>query len=380
MARQESDREVPRDKGLRLLVTVTFSHNQLRSHLEPILALPEVEAVTLVADRTAPLLPKLRTVVPPRLLRRVLGRAGAKLVVSLLIARRERPDWVIAYSLVPHGLTAAAVGRLTGRRVIYHMIGGPKEWEGGGWRSANRIVSRLPRPVPALEALLIRVIRASTVVVAMGEQGRRALLARGVDPDRVVVIPPSVDERRFHPSKAEGAQYQLVTVGELVPSKAMHDFLHAVARLRRDWPGLRAAIAGKGPLEAALRAEAEKLGVSDSVDFLGFREDIDTVYACSQIFVLPSRYEGLSVAVIEAMASGLPAVVTDVGELRDLVRDGRNGYVVPVGDLDALTERLALLLDSPEARRRLGEAAALDARALSGVAQIGESYRRILEA
>lgn len=364
---------------LRLLVTVTFKPNQLRAHLLPIIRLEEVRDVTLVTDTVTPMLPKVRCAVPPRWLVRVLGRAGSKFVVCLILALRERPDWIIAYHILPHGITAAVVGRLTGRKVLYHQIGGPGEWEGGGWMSGNVILGRLSRPVRPLEALLLSVIRRCTAVVTMGEAGRSVLLARNVAPKRVHAIPPSVDLARFRPSPGEQRRdYDLVTVGDLIERKRTADLLDAVARLRKSRPLIRAAVIGVGPLEAALRLRAQALGVSDAVDFLGYRDDVEEVFHRSAVFVLPSRSEGLSIALCEAMACGLPSVVSDVGELRDLVRNGQNGFLVEPGDSEKLADCIERLLDDPELLSAAGARAAADARAFASIERISGLYRGVL--
>ena len=365
-------------RGVRVLATVTFNPNQLQAHLRPILELPEVEEVVLVADAAGPPMPKLRTVVPNRHLARLLGRAGAKLAVCVALAHRRRPDWIVGYSLVPHGINACLTRILMGGRVAYVMIGSTKEWTGGGWDSDNRILGRLSRPVPALEALFFRFVRGFDAVVTMGTDGRRELIERGIAPGRVVPIPASPDERRFHPRPGHPKEYDLLTVGSLIERKQTRDFVEAVARLRSHRPALRAAILGTGPLDQELRAQARRLGIDDAVDFLGFRRDVEEVYARSRVFVLTSRFEGLSVALIDAMASGLPAVVSDVGEARDLVREGRNGYLFEAGDVDALVRRLEPLLDEPALRERLGRAAAEDAAALAGVRQTRDLYRLLL--
>lgn len=366
-------------RGLRLLVTVTFNPNQLRAHLEPILDLPEVEAVTLVADVPAPPLPKLTTVVPSPRLVRVLGRAAAKTVTCVQVAKREQPDWAISYNLVPHGLNGRAASRWgNGCRTMYHQIGGPVEWLEGGWRSDNGILGRLPRRSRLLEALLLRSVRRNTVVVAMGGKGRQGLVDHGVEDARAVVVPPSIDDARFVPAPDTPKPYDLVSVGALIPTKQMHVVIEAAARLRERLPGLRAAIVGEGPLEAELRALAAERGVADAVDFLGFRRDVEAVYRDARAFVLASRYEGLSIALLEAMASGLPAFVSDVGELRDAVRDGENGWAFPSGDVDRLVELLDPVLREPALAARLGERGAADARALASRAAVSARYAELL--
>ena len=219
MSRNGAGDESARE-GLRLLVTVTFKPNQLRAHLLPIVALDEVEAITLVADEVGPPIPKVTTLTPPRWLVRVTGRAVAKLCVTVLVARRERPDWVIGFNLVPHGINAWVAGSLSGARTLYHQIGGPLEWEGGGWRSDNNVLGRLRREAPALERLLLAVVRRCTAVATMGENGRRILIARGLEPEHVHPIPAAIDTERFSPRNRTARTYDLITVGDLIDSES----------------------------------------------------------------------------------------------------------------------------------------------------------------
>jgi glycosyltransferase involved in cell wall biosynthesis len=365
-------------RGVGVLVTVTFNPNQLRAHLEPILDLEEVGHATLIADVPGPELPKLRSVVPPRWLVRVVGRAAGKLLTGIVVALRERPEWILGYKLVPHGLNTVAIARLTGRRSLVHLIGGPAEWEGGGYRSDNAILDRLPRPVPLLERLLVALIGRADVVAVMGSEAQRDLVSHGVPARRVVVVPASVDQRRFRPAEASPRTYDIVTASQLIERKRIDDLLVATALLRARRPGLRVAIAGRGPLEDELRERAERLHVADAVDFLGFVPDLPSLYAASRVFVLTSRREGLSIALTEAMASGLPAVVTDVGEARDVLRPGVNGHLFDVGDVKALAGHVDGLLEDGDLWRRMSSAAARDARAVASRERIADLNRQIL--
>ena len=367
------------ESQLRILMTVTFNDNQLRSHLLPLLSLREVQSVTLVCDRPPPPppLPKLRVAVPPGWARRVFGRAGSKLLLCLWLAARERPDWVIGFYFVPHGLNARIVSLLTGAKSMYHMIGGEREWEGGGWNSENRVLGRLPRRSALLERVLLRLIGSCRVVATMGDLGRSTLIARGLDPSRVHVIPPSVDIDRFRPSDAEARRYDVVTVGQLVPRKRTADILLAVAKLKTVHPELRVAIVGAGPLEPELRDLAASIGVDSSVEFLGFRADVEEIHGAARVFVLASESEGLPIAMLEAMSAGLPAVVSEVGEIPSFVADGLVGVTFPAGDVEALAERLAALLEDDTARTAMGAAAARMVRERVSVESVAARYREL---
>jgi glycosyltransferase involved in cell wall biosynthesis len=362
---------------VRLLVTTTLSPNQLRAHLGPILALEQVEEVILVTDDPPAALPKLSAVVPGRQARRWLGRAGSKLVDSARLARRIRPDWTLSYNIMPHGVNGLVAGRLAGSRTMYHMIGGETEWVGGGWGSENAVLGRLPRPSATIERALLHVIRRADVVGTMGSRARARLVAAGIDPDRVIVTPPAIDVDRFRPATDGSFRYDLLTVGRLVDAKRLEDFVAVVAQVRSSRPDSRAAIAGAGPLELHLRAEASRLGVADAIDFLGLRDDVEEVYRMARVFVLTSAFEGVSVALGEALSSGLPAVVTDVGDLADLVHEGRNGSLRPVGDTSGIAAAVEALLEDQQLYRR-ASGAAREVAASRSVPRIAELYERIL--
>jgi glycosyltransferase involved in cell wall biosynthesis len=365
-----------RSRGLKVLVTVTFNQNQLRAHIEPILALDEVESVVLITDSPPPAFPKLRAVVPPRLLVRLFGRAGAKLVLCVAVGLRERPDWIIGFSLVPHGVTAWLSARTCGARVLYHMIGGPVEWQGGGVRSGNAVMSRIGRSSRTLERMFLAVVKRMDVVAVMGEMAKLEMIEAGVSVDRVVVIPASVDSDRFRPTDGS-REHDVITVSSLIPRKRVGDIIEATARLATDIP-IRTAIVGHGPMLDELRHESELRDVADQVKFLGHRHEVDDVYQRSAVFALVSDREGLSVALTEAMMCGLPAVVTDVGEVRTLVRDGETGFIIDVGDVDALTDRIRLLLCNSDLRQRMGKLARQRAHELAAVPVVTATYRHVL--
>jgi glycosyltransferase involved in cell wall biosynthesis len=373
--------QLPQDgvASLRVLATVTFNPNQLRAHLEPLLDLPEVKEVVLVADEQPPALPKLRGVVPPPLLVRIAGRAGAKLITCVALAVRNRPDWILGFNLVPHGINAVTVGSIVRRRSLYYMIGGAREWDGGGWSSDNKILGRLRRSSKVVESLLTFVIRRATAIAVMGEGGRSALISHGVDPARIHIIPASVDPSRFRIREAnDPSTYDVLTIGALIERKRTEDFVRCVALTAKSFPGIRAAVAGTGPDEAELRRLAAELGVDEAVSFLGFREDTAALLQQSKVFMLTSMHEGLSIAVGEAMMSGLPVVVTDVGEMSSLVRDGVNGFLCPVGRPDILADRLTTLLQDDSLRMQFGQSAGADARTFLEPAAVGRRYREAL--
>jgi glycosyltransferase involved in cell wall biosynthesis len=133
-------------------------------------------------------------------------------------------------------------------------------------------------------------------------------------------------------------------------------------------------LAGDGPLQGRLRQEADTLKIRERVRFLNTRHDIPDILAASDLFVLSSDVEGLPLAVMEAMAAGLPVVATAVGGVPELLTDGREGLIVAPGDADALKAAIARLIDSPDQRKTMGRCAESKALATFDIARTVRSY------
>lgn len=158
-------------------------------------------------------------------------------------------------------------------------------------------------------------------------------------------------------------QFAFCAPGRLDPIKGHTHLVAAVARLAERCPELVVLVCGDGDLRAVLEAQAAAAGVSHRVRFLGWRSDLPAVIAACDAVVLPSvASENLSVAVLEGLMAGVPAIVSRVGGMAEAVQDGRTGFVVPPADPQALANAMARLAADPAAARRMGEAAALDAQ------------------
>jgi glycosyltransferase involved in cell wall biosynthesis len=249
------------------------------------------------------------------------------------------------------------------------------------------------RLVVAAERLLAW--RASALI-AVTERVRRDLLTRGIGrPDRIVVVPLGLDLDPMQAAPARRGELRaelglapgtplVGIVARLVPVKAHETFLQVARDLAPVRPDAVFLIVGDGERRGALEAMARELGVGDRVRFLGWRADLDRLYADLDVVVLTSKNEGSPVALIEAMAAGRPVVSTRAGGVEDVVADGVTGRVVPVGDAGAIARAVVGLLDDPEEAARLGEAARASVVARFGsqrlVDDIDALYQRLLAA
>jgi glycosyltransferase involved in cell wall biosynthesis len=189
----------------------------------------------------------------------------------------------------------------------------------------------------------------------------RYLQVRAVPAGKFQVIPNGVDTEFFAPSSdaraAARAELKLdgsfvwLTIGRLVQQKDYPTMFQAFARLRGSNSVL--LIAGGGPLEAQLREQSSRLGLTERVRFCGTNENILPLFHAADAFVLSSEFEGLSAALLEASSMGLPAVVTDVGGNAEIVLNGVTGYRVPPHNARLLADAMEQLETLPSGERQL---------------------------
>ncbi|MGH7408563.1 MAG: glycosyltransferase family 4 protein, partial [Candidatus Methylomirabilales bacterium] len=214
---------------------------------------------------------------------------------------------------------------------------------------------RLDRPI---HALLLRTMRRADAVVALSSQLADEVRAAGFPPTRIVRIPNGVDHRQFVPvdgatrrarQAALGAAGPVLTfVGRLHAQKDVATLLDAAGRLRAEWPGIHVLLVGAGPEEDALRCLARGLELKAQVRFTGGVADVIPYLDATDVFVHPSRAEGMPGALLEAMACGLPCVATRIGGTADVITDGEDGLLVKPGDVAGMTAAIARLLADPE--------------------------------
>ena len=219
------------------------------------------------------------------------------------------------------------------------------------------------------EWLYRRMMRRTDTVAAVCEAARARFAQQGVAPrGRLLSVPNGIRIERFSPASEEhraalrsdlglAPDTRIIgSVGRLNPVKDQATLLRAFARLRVEFVDTALVLVGDGALRGSLESQATALGIGDAVRFLGDRSDVRELLQGFDIFALSSLSEGYSMALLEACASGLPIVATDVGGNREIVVDGRNGRLVTPARDDALADAFAMLLRDPAAAAAMGSA------------------------
>ena len=173
---------------------------------------------------------------------------------------------------------------------------------------------------------------------------------------RAVVIYPGINVTEFSVPRTVHGGVVIGTACRLELIKGLKYLIEALAVLAVEFPDLRMEIAGEGSLRGDLEQKSRQLGLSGIVSFLGWREDLPSVMASWDIFVLPSLDEGFGIAALEAMASGLPVVASAVGGLCELVQDDKTGWLVPAAEPAQLAGRLRELIVNFRKREAMGVA------------------------
>ena len=276
-----------------------------------------------------------------------MGSVPSRLIVFVVEALRERPDWVGGFHLLINGLLAGVLARVVGARSLYICVGGPAEVLDGGLLGENRLFSRLEVPDALVERRLLQAVSDFDLVITMGE-GAKQFMARRTTARAIHVHGGGIDDRRFHPAAEPMPDTDLVFVGRLAPIKEVDLFLKVVQAAAARKPDLRALVVGDGALRPSLEELALALGIKGNVTFLGQRADVEDQLRRARVFMLTSRSEGLALSVIEAMMCGLPAIVPAVGDLGDVVKDGVNGFLVAGRRPQDFATPLLTLLAEPD--------------------------------
>ena len=281
------------------------------------------------------------------------------------LAREWKPDILVAHGFSEH-LWGRYAGLLAGVPQLVHVEHNSRE-RYTRWRLA--------------QALWLARRSAATVGVSLGV--RDHLLSLGFPADRCIAIPNGVELARFRAAPARPWQARedaILMASRFGRQKDHATLLRALALLQSKglMPRLALAGGGKQRQRRAMEALARGLGLDAQVNFLGQVADMPELLARQRIFVLCTHYEGMPLALVEAMAAGCACIGSDVVGVREVISHGRTGLLVPEGDAQALADALETLLTQPGRAEALGRAACEEAEREFDVSRMHARYETLL--
>lgn len=222
-----------------------------------------------------------------------------------------------------------------------------------------------------LRHLRTAALRRASAVVAISGEIERQLRSTGIDPSRIVRIANAVDLRRFHPVTTDrkialkrqlrfpASRQHVIYVGRLSRAKGLPLLLECWPAVLKSHPGACLLLVGSGnasfdDCEAQLQDFVRMSGLGNDVFFLGEHENVNEYLQAADVFVFPSEYEGFSLVLVEAMACGLPVVVSTVGGAPDIIQNGTNGFLFPPKEGASLIATLCLALESQDRWTEIG--------------------------
>ena len=291
-------------------------------------------------------------------------RLGVEILKHWRRKKRKGKDWLIT-SQDPFEL--GAVGYMLARkfRIPLHLQIHTDMWS-DMWKKGH-LLNR-PRFV-----LAVFLLKHSDGVRVVSERVKRRVLSLGIPEERITKIPIYVDIKHFLEAKPAFDLHRsypnfsriVLSIGRLQLEKNYHTLIRAFARLKKGHDNTLLLIVGNGPERERLLFLARSLGLEDNVKILPWARDVATYYKTCDVYVQPSTYEGWGLAVIEAMASGTPVVMTDVGCAGEVVLSERTGLVVPPGNEEALAQAMSRLLDDRSFARILSTNGSLEVKKLA---------------
>lgn len=343
----------PKSSSNAVIINATFHNpNWFFAHIEP-LARANYGPVVLITDEIIAEVPNLTYECPPKWLSTLATRAGAKFIWTLIKGIQYKGDIFVGYHIFPSAVTALICSRLLRARCVYQVTAGELELEGGGWNAENPLMRMLQKPSKWVERMALGLTRQFDLVVVRGSRAKR-FIREGGRAGPIEIITGSVELPDITPTRAT---YDVITVGRLAEYKRPDLFVDMIAQLVKTHPNVKAAMVGEGPDRAALESQIDRLGIRSNITLLGQRKDVMDLFSESKVFVLTSRWEGVSIAMLESMGMGLVPVVSRVGDLSDFAENDVTGYVVDFGDIDAYAQRIATLLDDDALFNTLSTAA-----------------------
>ncbi len=296
-----------------------------------------------------------------RTIRREAGRCRPPEMVSYMIVAFfhhllhfwRRPDVIVSYHSIPSGVPALPLSILWRVPHIILFMGGD-------------VPGFLPQDLARLHKIT-KIPNNLIVWQAKGAYGNsnglRDMAAKAFPFKDVGVIPGGVDARVFFPprkGRAGRSQINFLFVGRFTNQKGVDTLVRVIHRTMKTRPNVpwKARMVGDGPLLETIQSMVAELGLADHFEFPGWldRQQMLAEYQRADVLTFPSRFEGMSNVVLEAISCGLPILSTRIAGTDELVEDGVNGFLTAVDDIDALSDRLGQLVDDEPLRLRMGEA------------------------
>lgn len=306
-------------------------------------------------DADASALKGVKTVFTGKLVRRICPANDAMSLLKLYFTlRKERPQVVHTHSSKA-GILGRIAAWLARVPVVVHTFHGFGFHALQSWPVRTFYVT-LEKACAKFSDKLIVVSKENTIKAldnGIGKESQYMVIRSGIETNKFKNLKIDKDQQRKKLG-IEPGETVVTTIGPFKPQKNLEDFIKVAAKVLTRNKNYKFLIIGDGELRPQLTLQIQSLGLTDKILLLGWRRDIAEILAVSEIFAMTSLWEGLPRSILEAMCSSLPVIANSVDGVKEIVKDGQNGYLVGVHDLDTMANYIIRLASSDNLRRELG--------------------------
>jgi glycosyltransferase involved in cell wall biosynthesis len=326
---------------MKIVVVCGMSDQKVRARLKPLIEIDEIERIYLIRRKSIQI-SKVVTVSPPAFLKKVIFLAEIYRIISLLIIIiTQKPKLIYSIYFVPHGIYAAIFGALFNLRVVHELIG-------------------TDRPKLVRSRLFQNLIKRAEMIGVRGQESMTQLSELGIAQEKIFVsIAVNIlDFDHFKPNPAKKV-YDLIYCGRMDQNKQLDIIVKSIAVVKEKMPKIKALFIGDGPTKEILEELANHLGLNKSIRFLGYKEyeEIPSYLNMAKIFIMSSAFEGLPMAMLEAIGCGLPVIVPGVGDIEEIAKHNENALIVQQPSVEGYSTAIKALLKDDQYYEKLRKGA-----------------------
>jgi len=289
----------------------------LYSKILPIISSPCISKVILFRRERWLDFPKTEYVLLPKFISKLKPiRPIFEFLQVIFYYFKYKPQIVNGIYTIPHGFMSLITAKLFGIFNISSIIGEEEELKRSGYKFAGlyKAINRL-------------VFNSSTILTTKGEKTTDYLVKLGIDKDKIIVFNGAIDTNKFC-AKERLRDIDILFVGKFIPRKGADRFINIIEKLKNSFPEIQCCMIGDGPMYSYIKEDAARKGLLKNLLFTGYIDNPEEYYQRAKVLIMPSRGEGLSTAMVEAMSCGCVPVVSDVGNMTEAAIHNLNSMVV----------------------------------------------------
>lgn len=315
---------------MKILFTMMLYDSSVKNFIEPLCKIKFIEKIFIVRDYPGMPIDKVEYQCPPKwLLKFPILTLFFKQFLMIKITINEKIDYIHGIYLVPHGIIAFICSKITRKKIGISLIAGPAELFITRNFYHNTDLFRYSQDIPNLTLFgkfLRYLLKKCDIITVTGNYTKKTLEKIGINNNKIIILPHTVDES-FKPLNIP-KDIDLIYIGRLVVEKNLNTIIYAVAEMKKCQINIKMAIIGKGDQKDAIEKLIIELNLENNIKLYGFQPEIISWYNRSKISVIASKREGFPFTVIESLKCGIPVVVSNCGDIRDVVINGYNGFII----------------------------------------------------